>query len=66
MVEEKFLQVRRTLMADLEADCRAMSACRKLALEGKDEVTDLFLVDVKIGITRYPELVTAVDTETRE
>jgi hypothetical protein len=66
VVEQKFLQVFGTLVADFYAHRRPVAAGFELTLECSHEVADLFLVNIEITVTRHAELVTAIYIQTRE
>ena len=63
MVEQELLQVLGTLMANLDAYRRAVTAGFELTLERADKIANLFLVDVQVGDTCNAELLAAINPE---
>ena len=66
MIEEKFAEIIRAFVANLYSNSGAVSAGFQLSFKGPDEITDFFIVNVQITVSRHPELVAAVYVETRE
>ena len=60
LVEQEFLQVLRTRVIDFEPDGGAVPAGGQLPLERMHEITDLFFINVQVGISCNTELVAAV------
>jgi hypothetical protein len=48
VLKEELLQIRRTLVADLETHGRTVAAGSQLTLESMRQVADLFVVNVEI------------------
>ena len=66
VVEQELLQIFGTLVADFYAHRGAVAACFELTLECAHEVANLFLVNIKITVTRHAELVAAVHIQAGE
>ena len=66
VVEQEFLQVLGTFVADLDTHRGAVAAGLELAFQRAYEIADLFVVNVKVAVARHSELVTAADLEARK
>ena len=63
MVEQEFLQVPGTFVADFEANGSSIATGRELTFECMNEVTHLFVVHVEITVARYAKRITTFDLQ---
>ena len=66
MIEQKLLQVLRTLIPDLNAHGGSVAARLELTFKRSNEIADLFVVDVQVTIARNTELIAAIHVESRK
>src|SRR5208283_4281919 len=65
-VEEERYYISRTIISHFQAYSIAIPAGQKFSFKCHTEVGDLFLVQVKLAVSRHPELVASDDLHPRE